>query len=575
MTDQRFFQRSQQPANWRYLIDPLGGLSKAQYPGDVDIAGSVTVNGLPLLPIATLYGMSPLASAQANTAALQLTIDSQPVGGFVVVPSGNYQMNVTGGLAGAVQVNKRITLIILGRLEANGFAIQANPYYMFNVTADDVVFTGNGSIAGNGTQNQVNNPIYTLANMPGLIYVSGKRFNFSKELTIDKPPKIGIALVNTFDAIISGRWTGGVPVRSDSAYFGIVTSGGGRHNFIAPQASVDSNGGKYVNFIFSGGLFGNSNDCLLSEGYCDAHEKIFYGYGNNHTVTNCQGTGDKTDWIRLDGVGSKVLGGSVRGSSGGITALDSRDITISEFEAIDCKQVGIYITRNDVGYVGGFNDIALTNNVLRGTGNASLFGIYVGVQGADSKDIYISANKVKNFGATVNGALVCVEALTPNSITRLTIENNDVCDTTGDAYKIGRCVGAVIQNNVANNIAGSMLKETASAYSRWLNNSGDGIGSIGITGLDATSKGQGNQYSKNGIEIDVILPEALTLTVSDLKVAPNATITPTPLNKAYGVMTAQKGEPLCRPDGAGGILVSCANDTNFTAGAQCRLTVSQ
>ena len=182
---------------------------------------------------ASSYGFSPLATPAQNLASLKLAVAATPTYGRLIIGEGTFTVDVTGGLSAAVLLDRTMTIEVRGRIEGDGFTVQANPTYLFRVTAPGVVFTGYGTIAGDGTANADNSG--TIATHPGLIYVEGDDFVLDRTLTIDGPPKVGIVLTNCWRATIGGKWKSsfaqGLSDGTTTAYFGIIANGGGKHIF--------------------------------------------------------------------------------------------------------------------------------------------------------------------------------------------------------------------------------------------------------------------------------------------------------------------------------------------------------
>ncbi|MDT8758662.1 hypothetical protein MZO42_08125 [Sphingomonas psychrotolerans] len=368
------------------------------------------------------YGMSPTASAPDNLVALKAAIEATPPGGTLIIPEGTYTIDVTGGLSNAAVIEDRMTLQIDGTISANAFAIQPNPFYILWVKAKDVVFSGHGTLAGNGQIDDTNSGDVRVH--PGLVYVTGDNFVFGEQLTIATPPKVGVALVKCRNARIGGTWKGGVAKYCDTTYFGVLATGGGDHvfegidarmgddiasftytisggttltptfdsgtlvigNMIAgdgiragtritgvsggtytlskPQTVTSGRGHSgrmFVNFIFTGGYFGDANNCTVRNCHADVWEKLLYGHGSGHYVHDNRGQGYQTTWIRLEGPNSRAYRNKCAGAAGGVTAYDGTDIEICDNTFTDCGQVGISVERlNGATVAGSINGNVLT-----------------------------------------------------------------------------------------------------------------------------------------------------------------------------------------------------------------------
>lgn len=587
------------------------------------------------------YGMLPTADAATNLGALKDAIAATSVGETLIISEGNYTIDVTGGLSNAAVINKRITLQLDGVLAANAFAVQANPYYIVKITADGVVFSGHGTFAGNGTVDATNAGDVTTH--PGLIYITGDDFVFGSELTVAVPPKVGIALVDCQRARIGGTWKGGMPTHAGTAYFGVLTTGGGGHVFegidtrmgddiavftgsisgttltvssmtsgalaagnmisgdgiragtvinspgtgtggvgtytISKSQTVASgpvrSGSMFVNFIFSGGVFGTANNCTVRNCYADVWEKIFYGNGEGHFIHDNQGRGNVTDWIRLNGSGSRALRNKCSGAAGGVTAYDGSETQICDNTFTDCTQVGVAVGRLDPEYTGGFAGLRICGNVLLGDSTADVAnGIQIVVDGSNSSGIIVSENRVENFAKESGQALILVRAVSPFAASNVSITGNDIGQTPQVGIIVNRVIDSVIADNVALGTGGYMLSEIGGARNRWLSNSGKSVGSVGINGLAGTSEGIGNRYTDALLSGTATLTASTSTTLSHGGVAPNAKVTIAPTNPAFGTMIVAKGWPVVSQS-SGNFVVTSANGTAFAGNEDFAYVINQ
>ena len=487
------------------------------------------------------FGMAPANTASENSAALKAAIAAASASDRIVIPQGSYAMSVTGGLSDAATINKALTLEINGTLTANGFAIQANPYYMFRVTADDVQFTGTGTIAGNGTIDDANSGDITTH--PGLIYVEGDRFVFGRNLNVVDFPKVGIVLANCEDANIGGRWTGGPTTYSDTGYLGIIATGGEGHVFEGIQAVRDAGGGRIVNLIFASGSLGNCDNCTVRNCYADVWEKLFYGYGNDHTVHDNEGIGFQTDWIRLIGLRNKARNNTVSGAASIVSAYDGVNIEITGNTGTGLTQAAVVVGRLSGSYTGGFSGLKVNGNKGSGTGAGVIDGIQIVVDGATSQDIEVKLNTLDNFAASSGRSMIRVNAVSPYSINDADISGNKLFSTSYTGISLDRVVDSTIQGNTGRAIGTYFLAETGAAQNLWLNNSATSVGNIGINGLASTSEGRGNRYTTATLSGLTTLSAAITTTVTHGGVAPNARVFLQTANDAAGVMIVSKGWP--------------------------------
>lgn len=465
-------------------------------------------------------GLATGGTAAANLTALKSAIAATPTGGTLYIPEGTYTIDVTGGLSNAATLNKAMTLVIDGTLVANGFAIQANPYYMFNVTADDVTIRGAGTLQGNGTKNDVNSGDTTTH--PGLIYVQADRFVFN--LSVVDVPKVGIVLASCYDAKIGGRWTGGPTAYSATGYFGIIATGGGRHIFDGCRAERDGSGGRHVNFIYTTNVAGNATECTVRNCYADVWEKLFYGSGAGHYVHDNEGIGSETDWIRLQGDDCRVYRNKVTGGDGFCSAYDGKNIEICDNTATDINQSGIFVGKLAGGYVGGFSGLKITGNVLLGdSGSGTLTnGLSILTDGIDTAGVLVANNRVENFAAAVGEALIKVAAASPYALSDVKIIGNKIGSTTRGGIVVDQMLDSTIENNKALSV-GTFLSQSNSARLRWINNTGKTVTTKGVSGLESTSQATGNKYSDGALQGSATLV-AGTVTVNTAEILAGDTV---------------------------------------------------
>ena len=513
---------------------------------------------------ATQFGMSTAASPATNSAALKAAINAVATGGKVIVPEGTYSMSVTGGLSDAVTINKQLTLEINGVLVANGFAMQINPYYMFRVTANDVLFTGSGRLEGNGTINDANTGDETTH--PGLVYVQGNNFIF--ELNVTNPPKVGIALIGAQNARVrNGDWYGGPSTYTvgNTAYFGILAVGGGGHIFEGLRALRGPSGQRFISFIFTGGT-SSSNDCTTRNCFADVHEKLIYAYGSNHFVHDNRGRGDgRTDWIRfMSGDNNRAYRNQCSDANGGVSAYDGKNIEICDNVFTNCKQVGVYISRSSPAYVAGFSGLKITGNTLIGdsVATSTTNGVFVSLAGSNTSGIVILNNRVENFGTGTGNSLIYVEVASPFSLSNVLVINNQIGFTGFNGITMNRVIDSVVSNNKVVSASGFLGVEINSAQNRWINNTGKSLGFVGINGLASNSEGVGNRYTDSLLSGSVTLSAVVTHTVPHGGVAPNARIFLQTGNTTAGVMIVAKGWPVTAISG-NDFTITSSNGTAF------------
>jgi hypothetical protein len=353
------------------------------------------------------YGVSSSASAAANLAAFKTAIAAVPEGGVLYLPGSatDYEIDTSGGLTSAIEINKRMTLILDGFVKATFGAIQTNPPTIFYVTADHVKFMGNGGLKGNGTTNSVNTG--TDATLPSLIRVTGDYFVLDG-LNIITPYKVGIHLVGSDDGkIINNTFTGGPTVYTDTSYFGVRVSNGDRNIISNNHFVPDAGGGMYVQCIF----FSDGNDSVIEGNIAEKpYEKLAYLNGNNNIINGnsvigntsiipgTNQTGTVGIVYRCDGANNKITNNFSNYGGGAACRFGGyNDISGNTF--LNCGQGAIAV----FGATSVFDQTTIRNNTATCGNLAGVYvtdGIYVNAAFGVSKQIQINGNVLSGFAPT-------------------------------------------------------------------------------------------------------------------------------------------------------------------------------
>ena len=519
------------------------------------------------------WGWKSSNTAAQNLQAFKNVVADAPARSKIVFSDdggGVFNIDTTGGLSNAVIVDKRLVLQIDCDIKANFSAIQANPPHIMQLTADRIIVTGEGSLIGDGTVNDLNTG--DINTFPGLIRIQGASKCKITIDTIDTPPKCGITMVGAFDNTISVRnWQGGVVSYTigNTGYFGVYNSGGGRNRYVNNGFNRDAAGGRLINAIFNL----NSDQNQVLNNFADVHEKLIYNYGSRNQILNNFGKDAiRTDFIRL----MKGDYNTVRGNDGinlkGMTSCyDGIRNVIEDNTGTLIQQTGIFVGRNDPAYTGGFSGTKVRRNKFYADPAAvgvtlAPQGIRFYAEGAESTDVDISNNECYGFG-------ISLEAASPQAVRRSQIKGNFIGDSA-NGFKLDRVTNTVLADNRARNISGYMFTETGSANNRYLNNEGQDITNPGISGLHATSSGEGNRYNDQPLSGLVTLAAAVTTTITHGGIAPNARIFLSPANDAAGLMPATKGFPRGNVSGTN-ILVTVTNGTSAAGTEQWNWRVQQ
>lgn len=394
-------------------------------------AGAVpetTQNALRRIIFAEQYGFGAVGNTPAqNSTAWKNAIAATPTGAILRADASGV-MDVTGGLSNAPLIDRQMTIEINGALETNGHAVQANPCYMFKVTADNVVFTGTGTIAGDGSINDANTGSDTTH--PGLIYVdTTDGFIFGNDLTIDTPPKVGICLVDCTNARIAGIGIGG-PTAYDpgigegpaganaahTAYFYVLATGGSGHTFTL-SARRDGSGGRAVNAIFGSGTQGDCPSCIVRGGTFDVWEKACYLWGANHLVESIEVVGVMTDGVRfMRGTNCTARGVIVTAGRGGVAGYDCPGLVIERCQIKGVTQIAITIGQYDTTtpYAGGFSGITIRDNICEGSNTSN--ATFTASIASDVLDLTVLTNGAVEAGQIVSGGTVALNTVILNQI---------------------------------------------------------------------------------------------------------------------------------------------------------------
>jgi hypothetical protein len=506
------------------------------------------------------FGASASATAAANLAAFKAAVVAVAPGGKLIVPvdSSFYSIDTSGGLSTAIEINKRMEVVFEGDVKANYGTMQANPPYIFKVTAVGVTFSGSGRIIGNGTIDDTN--AGTDDTFPGLVYVNADNFTM-QGVVVDTPPKVGVMLYNCKNAkIIGNTFTGGPTTYSDTAHFAIRTLLGEGHLISSNSFVPSANGGMFVNCIFAAG----TNDSIISNNVCiRPYEKLAYIYGNKNLITGNAVKGNEstipgsnhpgtiTSVYRVNGSHNKITNNYSDYCIAGATAMDGGGNEISGNTFYRCGQAGITVFAG-AGYTGGFSNTTVKHNICEASAmpNVGLGdGVLVRVDGAESVGIDISGNRLYGFAPTAANAGINLGAVPPFALRRSTVRGNIVYGGTQGVF-LSRLTSSSISDNYVDSTSVQGFTDTGGAFNQWTNNRGRDA-QVGISGLSSSSHGSGNQYTDANLSSVATLAAAASTTVMHGGVAPNARVFLQEANGPAGVLTSVTG------------MVTSVSGTNF------------
>lgn len=510
------------------------------------------------------------ATAAQNLAAWKVAVAQVRTGGRIIDTEKTYSIDTLGGLSNAVKIDRKMTIQVDATMRGNmqctnapavngvdvSGDLRSNPPYIFNVSADDVSFVGNGTVGGNGTFNDQNfgdpdGPIVT----PGLIYVTGDRFIFDGP-TISDPPKVGIYLDYCDDAVITCKGRGG-PVTYNEG----VGEGVGSANF--PHTAlfyVKPRGGSYHEFtncdFDAGGLSGGkATSCIFSTAthitvrgcYGRPHEKLVYSYAPYATIeSNTIEGAHRTDAIRVNGSFNTVRFNIGRNCKGLITAYDGHDNTITDNQGYGLQQTAINVQRL-TSYTGGFDRNKVNRNTLIAdpastTRNSGIVGYFEGSNTTTGQEVI--GNIVVNFAPDMGQAIQWF-AVAPTAISAPVISGNKTSNSV-IGINLLRALNATVQGNQFDSMTYPIITNGGAGGQFTGNRGAGGLGQIGINGYSSAAGdvGQDNRWTDDPLTFPLTMTAGTsTVSVTKTFIAPNARVEAVPDNDAALLSVAANGAP--------------------------------
>jgi hypothetical protein len=492
------------------------------------------------------FGASSAASAATNLAAFKAAVAATATGGKLVIPvdSSFYSIDTTGGLSAAIEINKRMEIVLEGDVKSNFGTMQANPPYIFNVTASGVTISGNGKLIGNGTFDGSNSG--TISTFPGLVYVVANNFTMTG-VTVEDPPKVGVALAGCENAKIENvTFTGGLSTYTvgNTAHFAIYADQGGYHTILGNHFVPSVSGGIFTNCVF----FNAANRCRVSDNSAKfAWEKLSYLNGDYNIVSNntytAPAAGNETDAYRMHGSHNKLIGNTSIGAKGGCQVFDGMNNEVIGNSFLGCTQAGIVVSHSGGSYSGTFNNTKIIGNTVTGGVGTRTDGIRFYANLASSSGVIITDNVVNSMTTTTGEGLIRVIAVSPYSIDDALVANNRLTSGTNGIY-LSRVVRSLVSGNVISSLTNSSIAEDGGAYNKFTGNKFRSVPFVEINGLSSTSYGEGNQHTDANLTGTVTLAAAATTTVTHGGVAPNARVFLQEANAQAGTLAITKGRPV-------------------------------
>ena len=241
-----------------------------------------------------------------DKAAIKAAVAACPTGGMVYISTSgaNYYKydNAANGFSDATTVDRAMTIRIDGTIKQTGYAWQANPAYIFNITADNVVLEGNGTLRGPGSHDDNSG---AWANESGLVYVSANNVTI-RGLTFKDQPQVSLSFNFSDNLSVSDCTFVGGPLFSGATHtehffiFGILSNYAkiSNNRFLADSGHA-ARQGMYTYICH--GLVINGNV------FNSVHEHAVYLNGDYTTVTGNVSYYNQAD-SDIDGCSIKVLG---------------------------------------------------------------------------------------------------------------------------------------------------------------------------------------------------------------------------------------------------------------------------
>ncbi len=534
------------------------------------------------------FGASAAATATVNLAAFKAAVAATPVGGTLVVPADSsfYSINTSAGLSSAIEINKRMEVVFAGDVKATFSAIQANPPYIFHVTADDVTFSGaGGKIIGDGTTNSVNTG--TDATFPGLVYVTGDNFTMT-DCVIDTPPKVGVMLYNCQGSkITNNTFTGGPTTYTDTAYFAVRAFQGSAHNISDNLFTPNGSGGMYVSAIFFNGTFGSvvsSNVCIYP------YEKLIYCVGDKNVVSNNQVIGNPnnipgsspvvkgtlTSVYRFDGDNNLCVGNYSDYCAAGATCLNSKGNIIKENTFLRCGQLGVVVFET-AGYTDSISGTTVSDNYITPDGTMGftlgLAGIQINASETAASKLIVKNNYIENFNNASGGGIYVVGTAS-TKITKSNISGNVIANSV-NGILLSYVEQSTITQNAMSSISNVMIiqNSTCSANIITGNQSTDAV-SILDSGYSTDSTYLNNQNTTAPLTGLVTLSAASSTLVAHGGTRVQAKVFLQPANASAATLVSGSKSPyvtVSQPN----FLISTADGTAAAGTEQFWYTVVQ
>ena len=287
------------------------------------------------------------AKADSTTdcvASFKLAVAATATNGTLIIPAnptGYYKYdNAANGFSDATTIDRAMTIQVNGIVKSTGYAYQVNPAYIFNITGNNVVIEGSGTLKFIGTHDTGAASWDSLA---GLVRVTGSNVRI-KDITFDDQPQTAIYLYGAKGTKITDcTFTGGpvyaeVSADGNLCHFYILGVGADDTVISKNTFSMDSSGGSVRQGIYILGHYisitGNSFIGIHEHSiYCTSNHSIF----NNNVIRYKQAASEQMgSAVKVLGHSNNVNGNIIyNAAKGGIGIFETQYSSVSNNRIYD------------------------------------------------------------------------------------------------------------------------------------------------------------------------------------------------------------------------------------------------
>ncbi|MFA5341807.1 MAG: right-handed parallel beta-helix repeat-containing protein, partial [Clostridia bacterium] len=489
----------------------IGGPFEARLYQVFDCVGTGAVTGLKEATPQMFGGVAD--GVTDDKVAIKAAIASVIAGGRVIIPKRAlaYSYNNDSGMADAVDVAQSTIIQIDGTIKSTSATNQVSPPYIFNITGENVTFTGSGTLQGPGTY--VVSEI-TTANQPGLIYVNADGVTI-KGLAFIDPPEVAVYINNKDNIRIEeNTFTGGplwaAVAAAPNGYHSYITSiGGNNQQILKNRFFADGSGGAAVTGILFGSSTYGTKITISKNKFKNLHSHATYLTQISHSIISENiieytqiAAEQRSNALKAGGQYLTITGNNIKGAAlGGIISYAASSNIISNNIINDFGAFGIEATNNTAQVV-GLNYNTISNNILsaRTDGTAVYSGIYYVGSAATSADCVggkISGNTLINTGEASSGAIYVAHINASYFMVDFDILDNKIISPAKYSIVTDRVTKSNISGNTAYNpqtAASAMIQVTDSTSLRVESNTIRDDQSPAVTTAFIKVNSTGNNY---------------------------------------------------------------------------------